>query len=138
MSGYITTDVPGGQVTWYTHASLPPRRERMIQVEGMPLKGVIESIQNDTTYAVSREEAAAMFSLNELSVVVFLKSWTLTDAAGAPRPVPTVPDEVLDFDKDLYKALTEAAAKLYVNKTVESFTVDAIEDTASPIGDLGA
>lgn len=137
MAGYITTEVPGGEVTWYTRVSLPPRRERMIQVEGMPLRGVVENIKNDENYEVTRDEAKALLALNELSVVVFMKSWTLKDDNGETLPVPADADAVLDLERDLYEALTKQAAKLYVEKPEEQFTVDAIENPDSPIGDLG-
>lgn len=138
MSGYITTEIPGGEATWYTRISLPPRRERMVQVEGMPLRHIVEQIRVDDSYPVSREDAIALLALNELSVVVFLKSWTLTDATGQPLPIPTTSDEVLDLDKPLYDALLAQAAKLYVQTPSEDFTIDAIENPDSPIGDLGA
>jgi len=126
----LVTDIPGGSATWYTSKSLPPRRERLLQVNAVPMAGLWNRLQEFGIEGanMTSDEVAAMFRLNEVGVVVFLKSWTLE------QPLPETPDAVLDLDKELYDALLEVAAKLQAATEVDSFSVDAVEDSTSPIG----
>lgn len=138
MSKEITTAIPGGMAQWYDRNTMPPRRERMMQVELMPVRHLVKAVQ-DESYPITREEAATLLAVNEIGVVVFLKSWTLKNADGTDRPIPTTADEVLDIeDRELYQALLEQSAVLVSQIAIDDFGVDAVEDTNSPIGDLDA
>jgi hypothetical protein len=136
----LTTAIPGGMAQWYETKSLPARRERMMQVKVMPVNHIIRAIQADPEgYPITESEAQALLEVNEVAVAVFLKSWTLKDASGNPIPLPATADEVLDLEsRELYDALTKTAAKILVENPIDDFSVDAVEDENSPIGDLGA
>jgi hypothetical protein len=137
MSNETTIDIPGGSATWFSRESLTPRRERTLQVDLMPLMDLMGRIEVED-YKFTREETAALLAVNEVAVVVFLKSWTLVDETGAPRPLPEDADDVLDIeDRPLYEALTKYAAKLFAGTSTDGFTVDSIENPDSPIGDFG-
>lgn len=129
----ITTNIPGGVAVWFDRHSLPPRRERVMQVDMLPLRGLIERVK-DETYDVTREEAQQLLSANEIAVAVFLKSWTLRLEDGSPRPIPATADEVLDLDRELYDSLIGQSAKLLVETNLDEFSVDAVEDSNSPTG----
>ena len=126
----LVTDIPGGSATWYTSKSLPPRRERLLQVNAVPMAGLWKRIQELGVEEanLTSEEVAAMFRLNEVGVVTFLKSWTLD------QPLPETPDDVLDLDKELYDSLLQVAAVLQASTEVDPFSVDSVEDTSSPTG----
>jgi hypothetical protein len=119
---------------WFDRHTLTPRRERVMQVDMLPLKGLIERVK-DENYDITREEAQQLLSANEIAVAVFLKSWTLRLEDGSPRPIPATADEVLDLDRELYDALVAQSAKLLVQSNLDDFSVDAVEDSSSPTGD---
>jgi hypothetical protein len=110
---------------------MTPRRERRLQVEAMPLQSLMKRIE-DEDYTLTREETSQMLAINELAVVLFLKSWTLTNEDGTPRKLPESEDDVLDLERPLYDALTKDAAKLFVAIADNPFSVDAVEDENSP------
>lgn len=131
MSDDLVTPIPGGEAVWYTRETLTPRRERTMQVSLMPLRSLVENIQ-DPTYPISKEEAAQVLAVNEVAVAVFLKSWSL-DA-----PVPADADEVLDIEsRELYDSLLATAAKILATTFEDGFSVDAVEDENSPTVGLG-
>ena len=130
----ITSNIPGGVAGWVVRHTLTPRRERVMQVDMLPLKGLIERVK-DENYDITREEAQQLLSANEIAVAVFLKSWTLRLEDGSPRPIPATADEVLDLDRELYDALVAQSAKLLVQSNLDDFSVDAVEDSSSPTGD---
>jgi len=127
----ITTTIPGGTASWFTRETMTPRRERRLQVEAMPLQSLMKRIE-DEDYTLTREETSQMLAINELAVVLFLKSWTLTNEDGTPRKLPESEDDVLDLERPLYDALTKDAAKLFVAIADNPFSVDAVEDENSP------
>jgi hypothetical protein len=134
----VTTDIPGGKATWFTRSSMPPRRERMMQTEILPLRHLMESVKNPE-YPITSEEATKLLSVNELAVAVYLKSWTLTDGVGNALPVPSTPDEVLDIeDPQLYQALISQAADFLGNSADTGFSIDSVEDEDSPTVALDA
>lgn len=134
----VTTDIPGGKATWFTRNSMPPRRERMMQTEILPLRHLMENVKNPD-YPITTEEATKLLAVNELAVAVYLKSWTLTDGVGNPLPVPTTPDEVLDIeDPELYQTLISQAADFLGNSADTGFSVESVEDANSPTVALDA
>jgi len=134
----VTTDIPGGKATWFTRSSMPPRRERMMQTEILPLRSLMENVRNPE-YPITSEEASKLLSINELAVAVYLKSWTLTDDKGNALPVPTTPDDVLDIENpNLYQTLVSQAAEFLGNSGDDGFSVDSVEDENSPTVALDA
>ena len=134
----VTTDIPGGKATWFTRGSMPPRRERMMQTELLPLRSLMENVKNPE-YPITSEEAAKLLSINELAVAVYLKSWTLVDGEGNALPVPVTPDEILDIeDPKLYQVLVSQAAEFLGNSADDGFSVDSVEDANSPTVALDA
>lgn len=137
MAIETTSVIPGGMAAWFDRNTLTPRRERLMQTSIIPLRHLVAVIE-DPEYPVSPEEAASLLSMNEIAIVVFLKSWTLKDADGAAVPLPADADAVLDLDREVYDALLAHAGKLLADALQgDKFSVDAVEDTDSPIGDLG-
>ena len=134
MAEQSTTAVPGGMAQWYSQETMPPRRERILQIDLMPLLPLVRRLQSGDieSSALSKEEVKSILEVNELAVVVYLKEWTLKDGAGDPLPIPSNVDEVLDLDRPLYDALTVQAAKLLTNMKPDGFSVDAVEDDNSP------
>ena len=138
MVNETTTVIPGGMALWYDRNTLTPRRERMMQTSIVPLRHLVVAIQ-DSDYPFTKQEASDLLSMNELAVIVFLKSWTLKDKDGADVPIPADADAVLDLDRELYDVLLVQAGKLLADTLQDgSFTVDAVEDADSPTGGLGA
>ena len=132
MSVDLTSAIPGGMAKWYSRNDMPPRRERMLQIDLLPLMPLTKRVQGDE-YEVTKQEAADLLSINELAVVCFLREWTLKTDMGEPIPLPANIDEVLDIeDRKLYNALINHAAKLLADVAVDGFGVDAVEDENSP------
>ena len=137
MAVEVTSAIPGGMAKWYSRNDMPPRRERMLQVDLLPLLPLTKRVQG-TDYEVTKQEAADLLSINELAVVCFLREWTLKNDMGEPIPVPATIDDVLDFERPLYDALVAHAAKLLADVAVDGFSVDSVEDENSPTVALDA
>jgi hypothetical protein len=138
MAVELTCVIPGGMAKWYSRKDMPPRRERMLSVDLLPLKPLLTKVQSDD-FELTREQAADLFALNELAVVCFLKEWTLKDSSGEPLPIPATADDVLDLEnRKLYDALVAHAAKLLADVAVDGFGVDSVEDETSPTVALDA
>ena len=79
---------------------------------------------------VTRPELALIMELNDAIAMALLVSWTLD------RPVPKTTDEYLDLPVDLYDSLRAHAARINAAMQAkgDGFSVDAVEDKASPTG----
>ena len=135
MTIELITAIPGGMAQWYSRISLTPRRERTLQIDLLPLQPLVRMVQITAVedLVLTKAETAALMSVSEVAVAVFLKSWTLKDAAGEPVPLPIDADAVLDIeDRKLYDALIAHASKLLADAQVDGFSVDAVEDEQSP------
>lgn len=133
MAVELVSIIPGGSAEWFSRLTLSPRKERVLQVELVPLKPLLGKVTGGDL-DLTGEEMAQLLSVNELGVVTFLKSWTVTNADGTVREIPKTVDEVLDLDRDLYDALVKHAAKLMADAVVDDFSVDSVEDLGSPTG----
>lgn len=135
MANLATSVIPGGMASWFDEKTMPPRRERILNIELLPLKPTFTKAMNEgEDVSLTREETRDMLAITELAVVVYLKEWTLKTPDGTPIPIPATTDEVLDLDRPLYDALTKHAAKCLAESTVKAdgFSVDAVEDEDSP------
>ena len=130
-----TTAIPGGMAKWYDQRTLPPRRERQLMIEVLPIQKLAQKVQDDPDFSPTKDEAKALLDVNEVSVLVFLESWTLKDKDGNPKPLPTTVDEIFDLDKKLYEALITQAAKILVWSAPADFSVEAVEDPKVLTGD---
>lgn len=63
-------------------------------------------------------------------LVLRLESWTVKNADGSDRPLPTTVEEVDDLERPLYAILTKAAAELNLN---DDFSIEASMDPKAPI-----
>jgi len=132
----LITAIPGGMAQWYSRTDLTPRRERLLQIDLLPLQPLVRMVQATPANEIvlTKQETADLLSVTEVAVAVFLKSWTLKTSDGTPVPIPENSDAVLDIeDRKLYDALTKHAAKLLAEAQVDGFSVDAVEDESSPI-----
>lgn len=151
--------LPGGHTAfWYTDDELPIRRNRKLEVYKISLvprlvelalaQGIVdrETGQIDQTASVipgvpaglTLEEAEQMIEMGETTAWAYLKDWTLRlpDGSGR-RPLPEDPDDLQDLPNDVYRALTEHAAKItssQIDFTAENggdrFSIDAAMNQA--------
>jgi hypothetical protein len=94
-------------------------------------KATVQAERVKAVMAISHtlDEASAMLVVRDARIVAFLESWTLKDATGKPRPLPTL-DTVQDLERPLYAALVAATAEKSIDLGVASFAVNP--DPASP------
>lgn len=129
----LTTAIPGGMASWWKRDDLPPYLDRLLKASMLPLNPTIQGLQTDPNFPVDFETANRLLEINDIGVVVFLKSWTRKDSEGQPEPLPQSADEVLHLDRKLYDTLTQHAAKLMAAVAGDDpFSIDSIEDPESP------
>ncbi|TIH34975.1 hypothetical protein [Subtercola vilae] len=129
----LTTAIPGGMASWWRRDDLPPLADRLLNASMLPLNPVIQALRKDPNFAIDFETANQLLELNDVGVVVFLKSWTRKDGEGNSEPIPASTKDVLMLDRKLYDALIGHAAKLMAESAKEDpFSIDAIEDPESP------
>jgi hypothetical protein len=143
--------VPGGTVTVHEMGELSPRARRRIKPYAIALSDRMQQLAKASSITVdgkvaassalpgpstsmSLAEAELFTDMQDQTIIALLKSWTL------PHPLPTTLDELLDVDDTtgqagLYDALAEAVAKVSADAVIAAgFTLDSIEDPASPTG----
>jgi hypothetical protein len=145
----------GGTVTFRTMAELPPRQRRRIKPYVLALSGRLEQMSQAATITVDGKVAASSakltgpaltMSLDEAELFTDMQDQTTLAVLAAwslPFPLPSTLDELLDVDDTtgrvgLYDFLSEQAAKVTADAiSAAGFTVDSVEDPASPTGAFG-
>jgi hypothetical protein len=139
-----TITIPGG--TAVLRDTLTVRQRRPLQVVGATLPkelvDIVDAAQADTNGRIRLDElgltegtASIMFRMQDASIVAFLDSWSLTDGAGAPVPLPTM-DTVGDMPGDVYDAIGLAVSKrgaAEINGMGDA-SPDGVTDPESPTG----
>jgi hypothetical protein len=154
-----TINIPGGKAMFYTSADLPPRREAEVelltfQLNARKMKAMIDAARLlgedgqvadsnpalDGPDAVMTEAEAKVIQLLGLTTTwAYLKDWTLRESrqvgdstVSEKRPIPATPDDMLDLPRGIFDALMEHGAKLAATKIDAGFTIDGVDDPASP------
>ena len=133
----------GGSVQWWKRSELTPRKERPMSILNAHLMPKYKQAVDATgknpddlgplDVGLSREDLDEVYELQELTVLAYLKSWTLKDI-----PLPQNRDELLEIPLPIYDALIEHASKIQAVNLSDAFSVDAVEDPESPTGDSAA
>jgi hypothetical protein len=154
----ITITVPGGEAVLCDSAGeLSPRRRRPIELVASRIGKQVEAasvaarllcdgdvIQDNSATLLadgtpaftgpdvdlSERDLELFMRLNDAMAWAVLKSWTLD------LPLPACVADFMEIPIDVYDVIREKAAEINAKLTVEAegFTVDAVEDPASPTG----
>ncbi|MGN6607963.1 MAG: hypothetical protein ACTHMS_13250 [Jatrophihabitans sp.] len=152
-----TIDLPGGAtaVLADNKNEITPRRRREVEILGSRLGRLMEPLMTaarilcegdviedrstlrtddgDPKYPgpdvdLTEQQLRLLSRLNDATVFAILRSWSL-------GPLPATADDLLDLDPAVYDALRLEAAKASDIFARDEFSVDNIEDPASPTGD---
>jgi hypothetical protein len=145
-----TFDVPGGTATLHLMNELSPRARRRIKPYAIALSDRMQQLASASKISLDGKVAAKSAALpgpattmtlaeaelftdmQDETILALLATWSL------PQARPTTIDELYDVDDHtpgLYDALAEAAAKISADAAIAAgFTIDSIEDPASPTG----
>lgn len=143
-------DVPGGTITLRTMRELSPRQRRRIKPYAIALSDRMMQLATASQITVDGQPAASnpalpggatAMTLAEAQLFTDMQDETtlaLLAAWSLPQKLPATIDELLDVDDHtpgLYDAISEAVAKVSAEAAAAAgFTVDSIEDPASPTG----
>ena len=109
-----TITIPGGTVSLREQSELKVRHEQLVESAVVAAAGALSKLPDDqeqlettdiTTMGLTRQEASALFELQDAKIVVALDSWTRSES------LPTM-DTIGDLEPDVYKALAEAVRDL--------------------------
>jgi len=150
----IVVPIPGGSAKLRNPSDLPERYRRPLKIittalGGERLQQIMDAAEgpeesvNDVAEKIGLDEREIelLLRMTDASIYALLDSWTL------PLPIPTSVAAVQDMPGPVYDALSEQTAKhaaalmtgpgtevTPAGDVVDTFTVDAIEDPASPTG----
>lgn len=147
-----TIELPGGGTAEFrAYTAMTPRQKRRIKPYALALATRLEVIGKAATVTVDGRQVLSSEKLSGPSVTMDLREaelftdmqdeTTLSLLVGwtLPNPLPRTVDELLDVDDTtgrlgLYDALSAESGRLAGQAIANSFSVEAIEDPASPTG----
>ncbi len=130
--------IPGGTLTLAEDHEITERKLRPVKVLGLTLsenerQAFQRGLKKIDRSSLSPQAMAKVIAMQDAYIWQYLLSWTLE------QPIPADPDAMQDLSGALYDAVMSAGMEHMdaLKGGDAKFTVDAVEDEASPTGPSG-